>query len=215
MSVSTYTVILASASPRRKDLLQQLGLDPVIIPADIDETPHAGESPTVFASRMAQEKAYTVATALVEDRMPGHQRPSNAFAVLGADTVVDLDGEIFGKPVDDDHARRMLRALSGRTHRVHTAVVVVIGTGEAFHGLVTSLVTMAPITSQMLEWYIGTGEPHDKAGAYAIQGQGGVLVTKVAGSTSNVVGLPLTETVSLLQRGGCPVVNRSEGQSHN
>jgi septum formation protein len=99
----------------------------------------------------------------------------------------------------------MLRALSGRTHRVHTAVVVVSGMGEAFPGLVTSLVTMAPITDQLLAWYIATGEPHDKAGSYAIQGNGGVLVDKVQGPMSNVVGLPLSETVSLLNRAGCQV----------
>jgi septum formation protein len=203
--VSTYTVILASASPRRKDLLQQLGIDPVIIPADIDETPHAGEIPTAFASRMAKEKAYAIARAIIEHRMPGYDTPAHPFAVIGADTVVDLDGQIFGKPIDDDDARRMLRALSGRTHRVHTAVVVVSGMGEAFPGLVTSLVTMAPITDQLLAWYIATGEPHDKAGSYAIQGNGGVLVDKVQGPMSNVVGLPLSETVSLLNRAGCQV----------
>jgi septum formation protein len=204
--MSTYTIVLASASPRRKDLLQQLGIYPVIIPADIDETPHHGESPIAFASRMAKEKAYAIGRAVLENRVSGHDRPPHPFGVVGADTVVDLDGQIFGKPVDDNDARRMLRALSGRTHRVHTAVVVVAGTGEAFHGLVTSLVTMVPITDQLLEWYIATGEPHDKAGSYAVQGQGGVLVDKVQGPMSNVVGLPLAETVGLLNRAGCTVV---------
>jgi septum formation protein len=155
---------------------------------------------------MAEEKAYAIAHGVIQDRVPGHDRPPHPFAVVGADTVVDLDGQIFGKPVDDNDARRMLRALSGRTHRVHTAVVVVAGTGEAFHGLVTSLVTMVPITDQLLEWYIATGEPHDKAGSYAVQGQGGVLVDKVQGPMSNVVGLPLAETAELLNRAGCTVV---------
>lgn len=196
-NVSSYTVVLASASPRRRDLLNEIGIDPVIIPADIDETPRLNESPIAFAERMAEEKAYPIAQRVLENGDVA--RP---FAVIAADTVVDLDGQIFGKPVDDDDARRMLRALSGRTHRVHTAVVVVAGTGEAFHNVVTSLVTFVPVTDELLEWYIATGEPHDKAGAYAVQGQGGVLVDKVQGSMSNVVGLPLTETLQLLERAG-------------
>lgn len=196
-NVSSYTVVLASASPRRRDLLNEIGIDPVIIPADIDETPRLNESPIAFAERMAEEKAYPIAQRVLENGDVA--RP---FAVIAADTVVDLDGQIFGKPIDDDDARRMLRALSGRTHRVHTAVVVVAGTGEAFHNVVTSLVTFVPVTDELLEWYIATGEPHDKAGAYAVQGQGGVLVDKVQGSMSNVVGLPLTETLQLLERAG-------------
>ena len=198
------TIILASASPRRYELLQQLGCDPVVRPADIDEIPKLHEAPTAFASRMAKEKAYVVARAVIEEGNFAHP-----FAIVAADTVVDLDGEIFGKPIDDDDAVRMLRALSGRTHRVHTAVCVVAGTGESFHDLVTSLVTFVPITDHLLTWYIGTGEPADKAGAYAVQGAGGVLVAKVQGSMSNVVGLPLRETVSLLERAG---VHRPESR---
>jgi septum formation protein len=198
--MSAYTVILASASPRRRELLQQLGLDPVIRPADINETPYPNEKPIAFASRMANDKGYPIAREVLEQREFPHP-----LVVISADTVVDLDGEIFGKPTDDDDARRMLRALSGRTHRVHTAVVVVAGTAEAFGTVVTSLVTFAPITDHMLEWYIATGEPTDKAGAYAIQGSGGVLVEKVQGSMSNVVGLPLRETVELLGRAGLEI----------
>jgi septum formation protein len=196
-TVNTYTVILASASPRRRDLLNELGIEPLIIPANIDETPRSRETPIEFAKRMAEEKAYPIARRVLAQHDIAHP-----FAVIAADTVVDLDGQIFGKPVDDDDARRMLRALSGRTHRVHTAVAVVAGTGEAFHDVVTSLVTFVPVTDELLEWYIATGEPADKAGAYAVQGQGGVLVEKVQGSMSNVVGLPLKETVQLLEQAG-------------
>jgi len=202
--MSTYTVVLASASPRRRDLLNEIGIEPVIIPADIDETPQLSETPIAFAARMAEEKAYPIAQRILEQRIPEIHAVAHPFAVIAADTVVDLDGQIFGKPADDDNARAMLRALSGRTHRVHTAVVVVAGTGEAFHDVVTSLVTFVPVTDELLEWYIATGEPHDKAGAYAVQGQGGVLVDKVQGSMSNVVGLPLTETMQLLERAGFP-----------
>lgn len=202
--MSTYTVVLASASPRRRDLLNEIGIDPIIIPADIDETPKFSETPVAFAARMAEEKAYPITRRILEQRIPEIHTVAHPFAVIAADTVVDLDGQIFGKPVDDVDARRMLRALSGRTHRVHTAVVVVAGTGEAFHNVVTSLVTFVPVTDELLEWYVATGEPHDKAGAYAVQGQGGVLVEKVQGSMSNVVGLPLTETVQLLERAGFP-----------
>lgn len=201
--VMTSTVVLASASPRRLELLQQLGFEPIVRAADIDETPQQHETPTAFASRMAQEKAYLVARAVIE-----HGNFAHPFAIVAADTVVDLDGEIFGKPVDDADARRMLRALSGRTHRVHTAVCVVAGTGESYRNLVTSLVTFVPITDHMLTWYIETGEPADKAGAYAIQGAGGVLIDKVQGSTSNVVGLPLRETAALLARAGITAPTR-------
>jgi septum formation protein len=195
--VSAYTVILASASPRRLELLQKVGITPVIQPADIDETPHPDEHPIAFAARMAQEKAYSIALTAVEKREFPHP-----FAVIAADTVVDCGGEIFGKPTDTDDARRMLRALSGRTHEVHTAVVVVAGTGEAFSDVVTSRVTFAPLSDHRLEWYLATGEPCDKAGAYAIQGAGGVLVESVQGSLSNVVGLPLAQTMDLLARAG-------------
>lgn len=195
--MSAYTVILASASPRRRELLQKVGITPVIQPADIDETPHLGEHPIAFASRMAQEKAYSIALTAVEE----HKFP-HPFAVIAADTVVDCGGEIFGKPTDTHDARRMLRALSGRTHEVHTAVVVVAGSGEAFSGVATSRVTFSSISEHKLEWYLATGEPFDKAGAYAIQGAGGVFVESVHGSLSNVVGLPLSQTLSLLARAG-------------
>ncbi len=117
--------------------------------------------------------------------------------VVGADTAVEVDGEIFGKPVDDVDARRMLRALSGRTHSVHTGVAVATD-GDLVTATTTSEVTFAALSEADIEWYVGTGEPFDKAGAYALQGAGGVFVTRVSGSVSGVLGLPLHETAELL-----------------
>jgi septum formation protein len=179
-------VVLASGSPRRLTLLEQLGLDPEVVPADIDESPLPGEDPVAYVRRLAREKAEAVVV------------PSAAL-VIAADTTIDLDGEILAKPDDGDDARRMLRRQSGRTHRVHTGIAV-RHRGATLVDVVTTLVTMVPITDELLDWYVGTGEPLDKAGAYALQGAGGVLVEKVNGSVSNVVGLPLAPTVALIRR---------------
>jgi len=185
-------LVLASASPRRRDLLAQLGLHPEVIPADVDETPRPGEDPVNYVERVATDKALAVSR-----RYPDR-------VVLAADTTVDLDGCILGKPTDADHARHMLRSLSARTHRVHTGVAV-MGGGVLHQQVVTSLVTFVPVDDALLEWYLGTGEPFDKAGGYAVQGVGSVLVTRVQGSTSNVVGLPLTATAALLGAAGVDV----------
>jgi len=119
--------------------------------------------------------------------------------VLAGDTIVEVDGEIFGQPVDADDARRMLGRLSGRTHRVHSGVALRANGQEAVE-TVTTYVTFVPLTPGALEWYVDTGEPFGKAGAYAIQGSGGIFVERVRGSVSNVVGLPLTTVAALLQR---------------
>lgn len=119
--------------------------------------------------------------------------------MLAGDTIVEVDGEIFGQPVDADDARRMLGRLSGRTHRVHSGVALRANGQEAVE-TVTTYVTFVPLTPGALEWYVGTGEPFGKAGAYAIQGSGGIFVERVRGSVSNVVGLPLTTVAALLQR---------------
>lgn len=181
--------VLASASPRRRDLLAQMGLTPEVVPADVDETPVIGEDPTAYVQRVAHLKASVVASL----------RPGTV--VLAADTTVDLDGRILGKPTDLDGARAMLRSLSARTHRVHTAVVVRTP-DQVHHRVVTTLVTFVPVTVELLEWYLATGEPFDKAGAYALQGAGGVLVDQVKGSVSNVVGLPLAPTAAMLAAAG-------------
>jgi septum formation protein len=179
-------VVLASRSPRRIELISQLGVTAEVVPADIDETPLVGEEPVEYVKRLASSKARAVQERLGTD----------AF-VLGADTTVDLGGVIFGQPDDESEARRMLKALSARTHRVHTGVAV-IAPDRSESLVVTSLVTFEPVTDALLDWYIGTGEWQGKAGSYAIQGLGGTLVASTRGSMSNIIGLPLQETARLL-----------------
>lgn len=179
-------LVLASRSPRRIELLSRLGIAPRVEPADIDETPQSGENPVAYVERLAVAKAMTV-----------HERfPSNV--VLAADTTIDIDGEILGQPVDESDARRMLRRLSSRTHRVHTGVAVCRVNGRHESLVVTSLVTFHPVTDEMLDWYIETGEWQGKAGSYAIQGLGGTLVAEYRGSLTGIIGLPLRETARLL-----------------
>ncbi len=180
----TVSVILASRSPRRIELLGQLGVALEAVPADIDETPHTNEAPVRYVERLAREKAQVVAT-------------SHEGIVLGADTTIDIDNEIFGQPIDEHDAARMLRRLSGRTHRVHTGVAV-IADGTMQSVVATTLVTFVPVTDELLRWYLETDEWRGKAGAYAIQGLGASLVEGIRGSYSNVVGLPLRETAQLL-----------------
>jgi septum formation protein len=176
-------VILASASPRRRDLLEQMGVQPVVRPSDIDESVLPGEAAEYYVRRLSAAKAMAIAADPTD-------------LVIAADTTVDLDGRILGKPADADEARAMLRSLSARTHRVHTGVTLRLGDRTATD-VTTTLVTFAPITDQALEWYLGTGESFDKAGGYAVQGQAAVFVASVKGSVSNVVGLPLTTVVAL------------------
>ena len=187
-------VVLASRSPRRSDLLLSLGLNFSIEAADVDEDCHVGEDAIPYVERIAQSKAEAVAERL--------GRPSGV-AVLAADTTVDVDGEIFAKPVDDDDARRILTVLSHRTHLVHTSVYC--WTSEAIAATtVTTSVTFVRLTDRLLEWYLSRGEHLDKAGAYGMQGAGGALVRRIDGSPSNVIGLPLAETVGVL--GECGVM---------
>ena len=178
-------IVLASRSPRRVQLLAELGVEPLVDPADVDETPRINEDPVAYVRRVAIDKARRVA-----------QRHADA-TVIAADTTVDVDGRILGQPADINEARSMLRSLSARTHRVHTAVVVITSASET-SDVVTSLVSFQPLDDETLEWYLATGESMGKAGAYAVQGQGSVLVERVQGSMSNVVGLPLASTARLL-----------------
>jgi nucleoside triphosphate pyrophosphatase len=181
-------VVLASASPRRRELLTQIGVRFAVRLPDIDEAPDGDESPDAYVLRLAQAKAAAV------DAGPDE-------LVIAADTTVDVGGEILGKPADDGDAMAMLRRLSARTHRVHTGVAVRRG-GHAFAEVCTTLVTFVTLDEAMIEWYVGTGEAHGKAGSYAIQGAGGALVQGVRGSVSNVIGLPLHVVIELAGRCG-------------
>jgi nucleoside triphosphate pyrophosphatase len=191
-------VVLASASPRRRELLEQLGLTIEIAPADVDESVRAAEDPVPYVLRLAEEKAAVVAGRHGFDAQ-------DDVLVIAADTTVDIDGRILAKPEDEADARAMLRALSARAHRVHTGVAVRRG-GRTMSRSATTLVTFTPVTDAALDWYLATGEPFDKAGAYAIQGAGGVFVQSVKGSVSNVVGLPLTTVVDLARSLGFDLV---------
>ncbi len=186
--VSAPAVVLASGSPRRKELLAQLGVRFASAAPDVDETPHAGERAVDYVRRVAAAKVLAVAA------------PPDTL-VIAADTTVEIDGDILAKPADGADAAVMLRRLSARTHQVHTGVALRRGADRAAE-VVTSLVTFSPLTPAMVEWYVATGEPLDKAGAYALQGAGGVFVERVQGSVSNVVGLPLATVVRLAHRLG-------------
>jgi septum formation protein len=181
-------IFLASASPRRSELLRQIGVDHEVRPVTVDEARRVRESATAYVSRLAATKAQTLWDGLAA----GERRP-----VLGADTTVTLDGVIFGKPDDAAAAHAMLARLSGRTHEVHTAVALMCTRGVELR-LSSSAVRFRRLTDAELDWYCATGEPVDKAGGYAIQGRAAVFVSHLAGSHSGVMGLPLCETWELL-----------------
>jgi septum formation protein len=188
------TLLLACASPRRRALLCEAGVAFEVRPADVDERERDGEAPEHYATRLAREKALHVAKA------SGGAPPR---WVLGADTIVVLDGRVYGKPDDAEHAMRTLRALGGRTHRVLTAVALARSDGAALREIcVESRVTLRRLSDLEIRDYVATGEPLDKAGAYAVQGVGGTLVERVEGSRTNVIGLPLDETLALLREIG-------------
>lgn len=186
-------LVLASGSPRRADLLARLGLHPEIRPAAVDETPLTGEPPLELVVRLADAKALAV------------QRPVADEVVLAADTMVVLDDEALGKPRDDADAARMLRRLSGRTHEVLTALAVHRGP-QQHRTTVTTRVRFRVLTHTEVAWYLATGEPRGKAGAYALQGAGAALVDHLDGSDTNVIGLPLAATVQLLRHAGLDVL---------
>jgi len=174
-------LILASKSPRRAEILRAVCWPFAQIAANIDETRHDAEDAVVYVKRLAQTKAETVASQLTEGR------------VLGADTVVVIEGEILGQPGDDENARRMLKLLNGKWHEVVTGVALV-NAGKVEATRVDHEVTrvrFCEMSDQEIDWYVSTGEPRDKAGAYAIQGQGGVFIEEITGDYFNIVGLPI------------------------
>lgn len=185
-------MILASSSPRRRELLTQIGVQFEVQAADIDETPHADESPVAYVERMALEKALAVAKL----------RPGNI--VLGSDTSVISCDRILGKPRDNADAVETLRGLSGQTHQVLSAVAVVDESRQRVISVATQ-VRFRTLSDAEIHAYVATGEPADKAGSYGIQGLGAILVDTIEGSYSNVVGLPLTETAALLHEFQVPV----------
>jgi septum formation protein len=182
---------LASVSPRRRELLTQIGVPHVVTGAHIDESVQAGERPHDYVQRMARTKALAV---WEQDR---------SLPVLAADTTVVLDGVVFGKPQDRADALRMLGLLSGRTHEVHTAVALASAEGLSMRMSVSS-VRFRVLTAEEISDYWETGEPKDKAGAYAVQGLAAVFIESLSGSYSGVMGLPLFETSALLRAAGVP-----------
>jgi septum formation protein len=186
MSGKDRLLVLASTSPRRRELLGQLGIDFDVIAIAVEETPRPGESPVAYVQRVAAEKSAR-----------GQALAPPGLAILAADTEVVLDGEIFGKPESLEHARGMLQRLSGRTHEVLSAVSLRHG-GWHRERLSVSRVTFREISPREIDAYWQSGEPFDKAGGYAIQGRGALFVRHLSGSFSGVMGLPLYETGLLL-----------------
>ena len=192
-------LILASASPRRRELLSQAGFSFEVHPAQINENPRMGEKPEAYVMRLAREKAEAVYAEL----SVGIEAANN-LVVLGADTTVTLDGAILGKPQDAEDAARMLRLLSDREHRVVTGIAVVMA-GKAEVACEVTTVQLLPMTENEIAAYIDTGEPMDKAGGYAIQGRAACWIPRIEGCYFNVVGLPLARVSALLK----PHVERS------
>ena len=185
-------IILASASPRRRELLEQIGLNVIVQSVDIDESRRQGEPVIDFVERLAMEKAECGFDTIKNEK---------ALPVLGSDTVVEIDGMVLGKPESRFHAKQMLMQLSGKTHEVHTSVAIVVADKKIIDTSSTK-VQFKSLEVQEIESYISSGEADDKAGAYAIQGIAAQFVKNINGSYSGVMGLPLCETVELLKQCG-------------
>ena len=181
-------LVLASASPRRAELLAAAGYAFTVDPAHVDESERAGESPENYVLRVARDKARAVAA-----------RRDPVEIVIGADTTVVAHGEILAKPADESDAVRMLQALAGHVHVVFTAVVVIAG-GRELEEVVATRVRLLPLSPEEIRWYVATGEPMGKAGAYAIQGRAARFVDWIEGSWSNVVGLPVATVSEMIKR---------------
>jgi septum formation protein len=200
-------LVLASRSPRRRELLERAGYRAEIVPAEVDEAPRRGESPRRYVRRLAKEKAWQVACRL---------RAEIPTLILGADTAVVLDGEILGKPADRSDGRRMLELLTGRHHAVLTGYAVLragwpsaaAGGNRRLRmqsGVVSTRVEFKALDDAEIDAYLDTGEPFDKAGGYAIQGAGAFMVRRIRGSHANVIGLPICEVVEALRDAGAMI----------
>ena len=193
--------ILASSSPRRRELLASIGLEFDVIPSHIPEERREGEAPEEYVARLSREKAHAIS-----------MKHSERW-VIAADTTVALDDLVLEKPLDANDAKRMLAAIAGKTHVVYTGVTLT--RAEPHHidtHVATSEVRMLPLTARDIEWYVATGEPLDKAGAYAAQGRGGMFIDSIHGSYTNVVGLPLASLFQMLRKAGIdPLYNRQMG----
>jgi septum formation protein len=185
-------LVLASASPRRKQILEQLGLTFRVMPSGFDERALAGETPEALVERLARGKAGEIVERL--------GRESETACVLGADTIVVIDREILGKPRDDEDALRMVMALAGRTHRVITGVALCLPGGACESEIFVTEVRFRPLSRESARAYVASGDGRDAAGAYAVQGRGAGLVAEISGSYTNVVGLPAAQTLDLLLR---------------
>jgi septum formation protein len=183
--------ILASASPRRRELLASIRLDFDVVPSHIPEVRGAGESPEEYVARLSREKAAAVAEQFPEQW------------IIAADTTVLLGDELLEKPIDDDDAARMLTAIAGKTHVVYTGVTL-LNASKAWREtrVAESEVRMLPLDAREIDWYVATGEPRDKAGAYAVQGIGSMFIDSIHGSYTNVVGLPLATLFAMLRKAG-------------
>jgi len=189
-------IYLASQSPRRRELLTQIGVHFDLLAAEVDETPHAGEDPVAYVQRVCRAKAEAGWQAVLARDLP--RQP-----VLAADTTVTFDGHIIGKPDDDAHAAQILRMLSGTCHQVLTAVAVELD-GKVEMRLSTTIITFDTLSEERIQRYLLTREAHGKAGAYGIQGYAGAFAKHLDGSYTGVMGLPLYETVELLKISGYP-----------
>jgi septum formation protein len=194
-----FRFILASASPRRAELLRAAGFTFEIIAADVDEQVRDGESPAQYVRRLAAEKSATASRVArpLQGRDPVPQRAARQLIVLGADTTVVVDGAILGKPANDEEVAAMLRRLSGRWHEVLTGISLRSGAAEVGR-VETTRVRFASLSAADIDWYVRSGEGRDKAGAYAIQGLASRFIPRIEGSYSNVVGLPVAAVVELL-----------------
>jgi len=194
----TVKIYLASRSPRRGELLRQIGVDFEVLPSDIDESVLPGEAPEQYVLRLAREKAEACMRRIVQDGLP-------LMPILAADTTVCADGEILGKPEDNADAAAMLRRMSDRWHSVHTGIALAWD-GKVETMISSTQVEMAPLTDEEIAAYIASGEPHDKAGSYGIQGLAGAFIRRIEGSFTGVMGLPVYETAQLLKKAGSIVL---------